>query len=40
MERSLCSRVTSAEQEPLQEQIGDYGTRYNNMLLGYFESQK
>ena len=32
--------ITSAEQERLQEQIGDYGTRYNNMLLGYLESQK
>ena len=32
--------VTSAEEERLQEQIGAYGTRYNNMLLGYLECQK
>ena len=31
--------ITSAKQQRLQEQIGDYGARYNNMLLGYLESQ-
>jgi hypothetical protein len=32
--------ITSAEQEELQHQIGVYGTRYNNMLVGYLECQK
>jgi hypothetical protein len=32
--------MTSGEEERLQEQIGHYGTRYNNMLLGYLECQK
>ena len=32
--------MTSSEEERLQEQIGVYGTRYNNMLLGYLECQK
>ena len=32
--------VTSAEQMDLQHQIGEYGTRYNNMLVGYLECQK
>ena len=32
--------ITSAEQMQLQDQIGDYGTRYNNMLVGYLECQK
>jgi hypothetical protein len=32
--------LTSAEEERLQDQIGDYGTRYNNMLVGYLETQK
>ena len=32
--------TTSAEQEELQHQIGVYGTRYNNMLVGYLECQQ
>ena len=32
--------ITSAEQEDLQHRIGEYGTRYNNMLVGYLECQK
>ena len=32
--------ITSAEQMDLQHQIGEYGSRYNNMLLGYLECQK
>ena len=32
--------ITSAEQMQLQGQIGEYGTRYNSMLIGYLECQK
>ena len=32
--------ITSAEQMQLQGQIGEYGTRYNSMLVGYLECQK
>ena len=32
--------VTSAEQMQLQGEIGEYGARYNNMLLGYLECHK
>jgi hypothetical protein len=32
--------VTSSEEMDLQSRIGDYGTRYNNMLVGYLECQK
>ena len=32
--------ITSAEQMQLQVEIGEYGTRYNSMLVGYLECQK
>ena len=32
--------ITSAEQMQLQGEIGEYGTRYNSMLIGYLECQK
>ena len=32
--------ITSTEQMQLEALIGDYGTRYNSMLLGYLECQK
>jgi hypothetical protein len=32
--------ITSAEQMQLQGEIGEYGTRYNSMLVGYLECQK